>query len=96
MSDIQKSVPIAASAAGNKALAGPLSRLLREPLVHFLLIGAAVFGLYGLVAPPVSARRQRDRHHRRRRRAAESAVSRDVEPRPDGDRIQWTSRQSRP
>lgn len=54
MSDIQKSVPIAASAAGNKALAGPLSRLLREPLVHFLLIGAAVFGLYGLVAPPVA------------------------------------------
>jgi hypothetical protein len=26
-----------------------MKRLLREPLVHFLLIGAALFAVYGLV-----------------------------------------------
>lgn len=33
------------------ALAGLPGRLIREPLVHFLLIGAAFFGLYGLTRP---------------------------------------------
>ena len=28
------------------------SRLLREPLLHFLLIGLALFGVYGKVAAP--------------------------------------------
>jgi peptidyl-prolyl cis-trans isomerase C len=28
-------------------------RLLREPLLHFVLIGAAIYGLYGLLAEPV-------------------------------------------
>jgi hypothetical protein len=28
-------------------------KLLREPLVHFLLIGAAIYGLYGLTTEPV-------------------------------------------
>lgn len=37
-----------------------LSKLLREPLVHFVLIGAAVFGLYALVSggEPDSAREE--------------------------------------
>ena len=52
MIDDQKSSPLAASAASHGSLASPLMQLLREPLLHFLLIGAAVFGLYGLVTPP--------------------------------------------
>ena len=52
MIDDQNSSPLAASAASNGSLASPLMQLLREPLLHFLLIGAAVFGLYGLVMPP--------------------------------------------
>ena len=31
-----------------------IRRLLREPLLHFALLGAAIFGAYRLVAPPVS------------------------------------------
>ena len=27
-----------------------LSKIIREPLVHFVIIGAAVFGLYALMA----------------------------------------------
>ena len=37
----------------------PFSRLVREPLVHFLLIGAAVFGLHALVGG--SQQEQRDK-----------------------------------
>ena len=29
-------------------------RLLREPFLHFALLGAAIFGAYRLIAPPVS------------------------------------------
>ena len=31
-----------------------IRRLLREPLLHFALLGAAIFGAYRLIAPPVS------------------------------------------
>jgi hypothetical protein len=31
-----------------------ISRLLREPLLHFALLGAVIFGTYRLIAPPVS------------------------------------------
>ena len=31
-----------------------IRRLLREPLLHFALLGAAIFGAYRLTAPPVS------------------------------------------
>jgi PPIC-type PPIASE domain len=31
-----------------------IRRLLREPLVHFALLGAALFGAYRLIAPPAS------------------------------------------
>jgi hypothetical protein len=31
-----------------------MRRLLREPLLHFALLGAATFGAYRLIAPPVS------------------------------------------
>ena len=31
-----------------------IRRLLREPLLHFALLGAAIFGAYRLVAPPAS------------------------------------------
>ncbi|MGD9920355.1 MAG: peptidyl-prolyl cis-trans isomerase [Pseudorhodoplanes sp.] len=51
MSEKHKSVSIATPAAGVEPGTGPLERLWREPLLHFLLIGAAVFGLYALVAP---------------------------------------------
>lgn len=33
--------------------------MLREPLLHFLLIGAAVFAFYGLVTPPEPVRSER-------------------------------------
>jgi hypothetical protein len=52
MFDPYKSVLITGASIGQKARRCIFSRLLREPLVHFLLIGAAVFGFYGLVAPP--------------------------------------------
>src|SRR4051812_7719118 len=31
-----------------------ISRLVREPLLHFALLGAAIFGAYRFVAPPAS------------------------------------------
>ena len=31
-----------------------IRRLLREPLLHFALLGAAIFGAYRLIAPPAS------------------------------------------
>lgn len=37
----------------------PRARFLREPLLHFLLIGLAVFALHRAVAPPQSARAER-------------------------------------
>ncbi len=36
-------------------MAGALSRVLREPLLHFLLIGAAMFAAYGLMGRPDAA-----------------------------------------
>lgn len=54
MSETHKTLPIATRTADREALAGLLARVLREPLVHFLLIGAAVFGLYSLVTPPAA------------------------------------------
>jgi hypothetical protein len=52
MQDPKIAKPVAASIAGSGSRLHPLSQLLRDPLIHFLLIGAAVFGLYALIAPP--------------------------------------------
>ena len=38
-----------------------MKRLLREPLIHFLLIGARLLGLYGLIpsaGPAIAASKQ--------------------------------------
>ncbi len=35
----------------------PVARLIREPLIHFLLLGAAVFALYRFVGTESGARR---------------------------------------
>jgi hypothetical protein len=52
-----------------------LQRLAREPLVHFLGIGALVFALHGAGATvPASARRDRDHGGSRAGRAAHGAV----------------------
>ncbi len=32
-----------------------IQRLLREPLLHFLILGSLIFGLYAAVSDPVSA-----------------------------------------
>ena len=34
-----------------KARASPLNRWLREPLLHFLLIGGLLFAIYGVLNP---------------------------------------------
>lgn len=41
------------SGTGKERQKGAIVHLLSDPLIHFLLIGAAVFGLYALTAPPV-------------------------------------------
>jgi hypothetical protein len=43
---------------GRDARPGPLAALLRDPLVHFFVLGAAIFGLFAMVddtPPPVAA-----------------------------------------
>lgn len=51
MSETDGSVSSQSPVAGIARM-GRLARLCREPLFHFVLIGAVVFGLYALVAPP--------------------------------------------
>lgn len=50
MSDPLKS--IAAPIVGSASWSWPFSQLMRDPLIHFLVIGASVFGLYAYIAPP--------------------------------------------
>ena len=43
----------------DSAPGSPRARVLREPLLHFLLIGIAVFAFHRIVAPPEAARAER-------------------------------------
>ena len=46
---------------------GQVNRLLREPLLHFLLLGAGLFALHGWIGGRSTLRRGRDRDQRRAR-----------------------------
>jgi hypothetical protein len=45
--------------AGDPVTPGRVRRLLAEPLLHFFILGAALFGLFGLLGRPFGDRRQR-------------------------------------